>query len=129
MRGAIHRTLDAESASEFLHLRNIVRTRGQHRIAKTQVHGDLHALWQYIDADDVVGAELAAESARCQAHRPQSSNEHGVIAVDADLLQPLVDRAKSAGHLRAVSISELIGKRYQVLLLGDHVFSHAAVAL
>jgi hypothetical protein len=32
-------------------------------------------------------AELAAERARGQAHRPEPRDEHGMIAVDADLFK------------------------------------------
>src|SRR5208337_5608175 len=52
-----------------------------------------------------------------------------MIAVDADLLQALVHGAESACHLRAVGVGQLIGQRDQILLLGDHVLGHAAVAL
>src|SRR5450759_4940756 len=52
-----------------------------------------------------------------------------MVARDADLLQSLVDRAEAAGHLRAIGIGQLGGEMDQVLLLGEQVFRHAAVAL
>ena len=74
-------------------------------------------------------AELAAERAGGQAHRAQAGDQHGVIAVDADLFQALVDGAEAAGHLRAIGVGELVGQGDQVLLFGHHVLGHAAVAL
>ncbi len=52
-----------------------------------------------------------------------------MIAVDADLLKPLVDSAESARNLRAVGIGKRIGQRDEVLLFGNHVVGHTAVAL
>jgi hypothetical protein len=69
-----------------------------------QVERQFHALLDHVDADDLVGAQLAAERAGGQAHRAEAGDQHGVIAADADLLQALVDRAEAAGHLRAIGI-------------------------
>ena len=51
------------------------------------------------------------------------------FAADSDLLQAFVDGAEAAGHLRAVGVGQLIRKRDQVLLFGEQVIRHAAVAL
>ena len=90
---------------------------------------NLHALGNNVDADDLLRAEFAAKRAGGQADGAQAGNEHRMIAVDADLLQALVDGAESASNLRAIGVGELIGQGDQILLLGDHVLGHAAVAL
>ena len=43
--------------------------------------------------------------------------------------QAFVDGAEAAGHLRAIGVGEFGGQMDQVLLLGEEVFGHAAVAL
>ena len=125
----VHRALDSETAGQFPHLGNIVRPRSQNRIAETQVDGDLHALGNDVDADDLVGAEFAAERARRKSHRPQASNQHGVIATYPDLFETLIDGSESAGNLGAIGKGKLIGKSDQILLLRHHVSGHSAVAL
>ena len=52
-----------------------------------------------------------------------------MIAVDADLFQAFIDGAKAASHLRAVGVRKLVRQGNQVLLLGQHIVGHAAVAL
>ena len=74
-------------------------------------------------------SELAAKRGGGQADGAEAGDQHGVIAVDADLLQAFVDGAEAAGDLRAVGIGELVGQGDEVFLLGDHVVGHAAVAL
>jgi hypothetical protein len=101
----------------------------QHFVAQLEVERQLHALLDHVDADDPVGAQLAAERAGGQAHRTEAGDQHRVVAADADLLQAFVDRAEAAGHLRAIGVGQLGGEMDQVLLLGEQVFRHAAVAL
>ena len=43
--------------------------------------------------------------------------------------QAFVDGSEAAGHLRAIGVGELAGQGDQVLLLGEQVVGHAAVAL
>ena len=107
LRRTIHGALHAEAAGQLPHLGHIVRARREHRVAEAEVERDLHALRNHIDADDLVGAEFAAERAGGQAHRAQAGDEHGVIAVDADLFQAFVDGAESARHLRAIGVGKL----------------------
>ncbi len=58
-----------------------------------------------VDADDPVGAQFAAERAGGQAHGAEAGDQHRIVAADADLLQPFVDRAEAAGHLRAIGVT------------------------
>ena len=41
----------------------------------------------------------------------------------------LIDGAEAAGHLRAIGVGEFLGEIDEVLLLGEQVIGHAAVAL
>src|ERR1035438_675296 len=72
---------------------------------------------------------FAAECAGGQSNRTEASDEHGVITVDADLLEALIDGAEAAGDLRAVGIGERIGQCDEIFLFRDHVLGHAAVTL
>ena len=66
---------------------------------------------------------------RGKANRPKSGDEHGVIAIDRDFFNRLIDGSKSARNLRAVCVSQLLGECNEVFLLGNHVIGHSAVAL
>ena len=105
---AIHRALHAKAAGQLLHLRHIVRRRKPAPHRKGQDRAPVFMRSRTTSMPMILlRAELAAERAGGQAHRAQPGNQHRVIAVDADLLQPLVDRAESAGHLRAIGVGEL----------------------
>ena len=67
------------------------------------------AFLDHVDADDLVGSELPAKRAGGKADGAETGYEHGVIAVDSNLFQTLVDGSEPAGHLRAVGIRKLIG--------------------
>src|SRR5204862_3781805 len=82
-----------------------------------------------IDADDPLRSHFSAERGGRQPDRSQSGDEHIMISADSDLLQPLVDRAEAARHLRAITIRQFGGQRDQVLFFGGQVVGHAAVAL
>src|ERR1019366_995202 len=82
-----------------------------------------------VDPDDRVRSQLSAERCRSQAHRPQAGDQYSVVAADSYLLKPLVNRAEAAGHLRSVGIAQTVGQVHEVLLLGDHIARHPAVAL
>ena len=101
----------------------------KHFIAEFEIARELHALLDDVDADDLLRAQLAAERAGGQSHRTEAGDQHGVVAADADLLQTFVDRAEAAGHLRAIGVGEFVGQMDQVLLFGEQVLRHAAVAL
>ena len=74
-------------------------------------------------------AQFAAQRAGGQADRAKAGDQDGVVAADADLLEAFIDGAEAAGHLRAVGVGQVVRKSDQVLLLGDHVIGHAAIAL
>ena len=83
----------------------------------------------HVDSDNQVRAEFAAKCAGGQTNGSEPGDEHGVIAVDADLLQALVDGAEAARHLRAIGVAEFRGQMDQVLLFGQQIVGHAAIAL
>src|SRR5512141_2026381 len=98
-------------------------------IAECKVFRNLHALLHHVDADNLLRSEFSAESCGGEPYRTQACDQDGMVTVDADLLKTLIHSSESACHLRAVGVRERIGKGDEVLLFGDHVVGHSAVAL
>jgi len=94
--GAIDCALDTAAAGEVADFLNIVGAGTEYVIAEAESAGQLKALIENVDADDLFRAEFAAQCASSEADRAKAGDEHCVVATDADLLEALVDGAESA---------------------------------
>src|ERR1035437_7956207 len=127
--GTFDGALDTESAGEVHYLGYVVSARRQRFIAKAHVFRQLQPLLDNINADDFLSAEFARDGSGRESHGAEAGDQHGMIAADSDLLDSLVYRAESAGHLRTVGVGELVRQCDEVLLFGQHVLCHGSIAL
>ena len=101
--GAFH----AVAASQF-HSATLSGPEEQRLVAESKVSAKA-GLRQDIDADNLVARRVCGKGARRKAHRTKASDQHRVVAADADLVQTFVYGPEAAGHLCAIGIGESSG--------------------
>ena len=114
------------SAADVVHVR---ASRRQDLLEEPQRLRQLQPFRQDVDPDHVTRPERPADHRGREADRPETRDQHRVVAADADALDALVHGPEPARHLRAVRVGQRLGQQDEVLLLGQHVVGHASVAL
>ena len=92
---------------QFLDLSDIVCTCLQNEVTQFERLCQMQALRDDVNADDHLGAEFATQCRSCKPDGPQSGDQHGMVAIDPNFLDRLVNGPKATRNLRAICVGKL----------------------
>ena len=127
--GGIDGPLNAPAACDGQNLLQRILPGLEHIVRQSQLLRQFNAVFVHLYPDEPVGPHGPGQHQRRQTHRPQARHQDAIVAADADLLDGLIDRAESAGHLGPVLVGQLVRQFDEVFLLRQDIGRHAAVSL